>query len=180
MKCRKVKKRLVDYIEDELKALEKKAIDDHLEACHKCSAELNGLRETIGLTKRVKVPLLSERFWINFLPNVREKIEEREQRKQLFSFKLVPAFVVSLSILFIISIFYFRNREPNIETVEFIESVIIENLVNEEIEKDAIEMEILLEEREIENKDISILIDEMEEEERTAFCKRLEKMLKRG
>jgi len=178
MKCRKVKKRLVDYIEDELKDFEKKAIDDHLEICPECSAELNGLRKTIGLTKRVRVPRLSERFLVNFLPNVRERIEARKEKR--FSFKLVPAFAVSLSILFIISIFYFRNREPNIETVEFIESVIIENLVNEEIEEDAIEMEILLEEREIEDKDISILIDEMEEEERTAFCKRLEKMLKRG
>lgn len=178
MKCRKVKKRLVDYIENELKDLEKKAIDDHLKICNKCSAELNGLKETIGLTKRVKVPRLSERFWVNFLPHVRERIEAREERR--FSFKLVPVFAVSLSILFVIGIFYLRNREPNIETVEVTESAIIENLVNEEIEEDAIEMEILLEEREIENKDIYVLIDEMQEEEKTAFCKRLEKILKRG
>ncbi len=178
MKCRKVKKRFVDYIEDELKNFEKETIDEHLRLCIKCSAELNSLKKTISLTKRARVPRLSEKFLVNFLPNVRERIEARKEKR--FSFKLVPVFAVSLSILFIISIFYFRNREPNIETVEFIESVIIENLVNEKIEKDAIEMEILLEEREIENKDISILIDEMEEEERTAFCKRLEKMLKRG
>ena len=178
MKCRKVKKRLVDYIENELKDFEKKAIDDHLKICNKCSAELNGLKETIDLTKRVRVPRLSERFWVNFLPHVREKIETREDRR--FSFRLVPVFAVSLSILFIIGIFYLRNREPNIETVEVTESAIIETLVNEDIAENALEMETILEEEEIENKDIYVLIDEMEEEERIAFCKRLEKILKRG
>lgn len=180
MKCKKIKKRLVDYIEDELRDSEKKVIDEHLKICNKCSMELNSLRETISLTKKAIVPRISERFWVNFLPNVREKIEKKEQKKPLFSFKVVPAFAISLSILFIIGILYFRNRELRIEMTKEIESIIIENLVNEDIAENALKMETLLEEEEIENKDIYILIDEMEEKEKSVFCKRLEKLLKRG
>ncbi|MBE3581915.1 MAG: zf-HC2 domain-containing protein [Thermoanaerobacteraceae bacterium] len=76
MKCRQAKKLLSPYLDDELSAKEKAALEEHLRDCPACQAELGRLRKISeglkGIYREVKPPP-------DFLDRVMARIEEIEK-----------------------------------------------------------------------------------------------------
>ncbi|GFN21826.1 zf-HC2 domain-containing protein [Thermanaeromonas sp. C210] len=76
MKCRQAKKLLSPYLDDELRAKEKAALEEHLTGCPACQAELERLRKISeglkGIYREVKPPP-------DFLDRVMARIEEIEK-----------------------------------------------------------------------------------------------------
>jgi hypothetical protein len=57
------------------------ALEAHLQACPSCRNEFQSASRTLDLVRAIPVPEPDARFWANYLPNVRRKIAESEERR---------------------------------------------------------------------------------------------------
>ncbi|MFH1335577.1 MAG: zf-HC2 domain-containing protein [Candidatus Zixiibacteriota bacterium] len=95
MKCKKIHILLSDYLEDSLDLSERNRVEQHLEECDSCRLKLKEMRQLYGVLAQDKVPQMEEDFWINFLPQVRSRIEKRKRPKG----SLVPKTRLALGFL---------------------------------------------------------------------------------
>lgn len=88
MSCRKIKSLLVDYYENSLPTEERKIIEDHLKACDDCRVHLKEIESLFKLLKEEKGKKMEENFWINFVPEIRGRIDEGPRPR--LSWKPIP------------------------------------------------------------------------------------------
>lgn len=89
MNCKKIKKLLKLYIDDALTFGEKQLVEQHLEKCSECRAELKSLSATVRLIKSLPEVSTSPNFTENLMLKI-SQIEEEERER------IIPAWQVSL------------------------------------------------------------------------------------
>ena len=89
MNCRKIKKLLQLYIDDSLTFGEKQLVEQHLEKCSECRAELKSLSAMIRLIKSLPKVSTSPDFTENLMSKI-SQIEEEERER------VIPAWQMSL------------------------------------------------------------------------------------
>lgn len=131
MKCEDVKRNILDYIEKESDKISQKNINKHLRSCKNCKSMLLEYKEILKLSKSIKVEKPDEKFWINFLPNVRDKLEKRNS---IFNI-LKPAAVFSAILVLLFIVFHPKTIDKTnrvIKDYNFDESKIIEQITTDE------------------------------------------------
>jgi anti-sigma factor RsiW len=83
MKCEDVRKLLPEYHDESLLPEQAEEVQRHLSGCEDCRAKLEEIRQTLGLLTQDKVPEREESFWVDFLPQVRSRIEEKQKTRWL-------------------------------------------------------------------------------------------------
>jgi len=104
VKCRYVKKKLIDYVDGNLGTEEREIVQEHISKCNDCHNELAIVKKLTQLVHRVDYPPVS--VWNNFLNDLHKRIEteaalesNRRQRYSLQS-KWILAIVSIISLLF--------------------------------------------------------------------------------
>lgn len=106
MKCKKVKRKILDYIEGNLNIEEKEEIKNHLVVCKYCQGLYNDFILILNNSKRIEIPKIDENLWKVKLNSIIEKGEI-----SLRSFK--PIFIsISILILVFSSIFFTKIYLP--------------------------------------------------------------------
>jgi predicted anti-sigma-YlaC factor YlaD len=119
MKCNEINILFPEYLKDSLELSEKTRVEKHLEECDGCRLELEKMKQLYGLLDQDKVPPMEEDYWINFLPRVRARIEEKKKPK----FSLVPKTrlalgVISLLLIVVIGYNLLHTPQRNTGTVD--------------------------------------------------------------
>lgn len=89
MNCKKIKKLLKLYIDDALTFREKQLVEQHLEKCSECQAELKSLSAVVRLIKSLPEVSTSPNFTENLMSKI-SQIEEKERER------IIPAWQMSL------------------------------------------------------------------------------------
>lgn len=89
MNCKKIKKLLKLYIDDSLAFGEKQLVEQHLEKCSECRAELKSLSAVVRLIKSLPEVSTSPNFTENLMSKI-SQIEEEERER------IIPAWQMSL------------------------------------------------------------------------------------
>ena len=87
MRCEEIQNRLVEFMEDELRADERAAFSAHLDGCDACAAELKSLEHTMTLLADDGYVEPDPFYWTRFEAGLRARIRERNRR-----FVFVPQF----------------------------------------------------------------------------------------
>ena len=89
MNCKKIKKLLQLYIDDALTFGEKQLVEQHLEECSACRAELKSLSATVRLIKSLPEVSASPDFTEKLMSKI-SQIKEKERER------IIPAWQISL------------------------------------------------------------------------------------
>lgn len=123
MKCKNVDFLLIPYYENSLDLQERKRVKQHLALCEDCRARLKEIEHTYQLLAEEPLPQPEENFWINFLPEVRARIERKGERKTSSIPKTRLAFnLLSVLIIALISLLLFTSDRRNIAELKLKES----------------------------------------------------------
>jgi anti-sigma factor RsiW len=87
-KCKEIDRILIEYHEDTLGPDKKKQVEEHLAGCEGCRLRLEGIQHAYKLLAEDETPQPDENFWINFLPQVRSRIEAKEKPGTIFQPKV--------------------------------------------------------------------------------------------
>jgi anti-sigma factor RsiW len=77
MRCHRVQKVLPDYVGDELSAKKRGRVEQHLEACPDCRADLTALQGVWAGLVRQPLPQKGEEFWGTFTRGVMREIRKK-------------------------------------------------------------------------------------------------------
>ncbi len=72
----------MELIDETLPSERRAAIFDHLQACTTCATEFSAYQDVVALIQADPVPEPSPRFWEEFLPSLRRRIEREASRRQ--------------------------------------------------------------------------------------------------
>ena len=75
MKCKKVNKLLVRYLEGDLNEQNKSSIEKHLQECKQCEGELILLKQILETAKSEEAPSPSADYWASYSARLWQKIE---------------------------------------------------------------------------------------------------------
>jgi len=75
MRCEEAGSTLLELMEDELPPGRRAEVVGHLEVCSACANELSVYRDLLALVRADPVPDPSPRFWEEFLPSLKHRIE---------------------------------------------------------------------------------------------------------
>jgi len=131
MRCIEVKNSILDYIENEIDKIKKRNISKHLRKCKDCRTMLLHYKKVLKLSKSIKVEKPDEKFWINFLPNVRYRLQKRKSILNI----LRPIVAFSTILVLLLIIFYpktINKSKEVVSTYNFDENKIIEQIVTDE------------------------------------------------
>lgn len=79
MMCREIHELLIEYHENSLDPEQKAKVEGHLDSCENCRLRLQEVRQVYGMLAEDSVPPAEENFWIDFLPQVRSRIEAKRR-----------------------------------------------------------------------------------------------------
>lgn len=96
MECKIIEKKLLDFIENNVKDEEKLVIEEHIKNCEQCKTLYKDFLVIIEKAADIKVPEFNITFWKN-------KLEECEYKKAKLSFRKLALMPV-LTLLFIITL----------------------------------------------------------------------------
>ena len=123
MKCKEIIVLLNEYCENSLDLQKRKGVEHHLAECENCRLRLKKIKGTYQLLAIETIPQPEESFWTNFLPQIRARIERKENRKTLLIPKTRLAFgLLSVLIIAIISLVLFTADQRNIAELQTKES----------------------------------------------------------
>jgi anti-sigma factor RsiW len=80
MRCEDVKKRLVEFMEDELEAGEQAAVREHLEVCGSCASEHAAFERTMMLLEDDGYVEPEPFYWTRFEAGLRARLRDRGRR----------------------------------------------------------------------------------------------------
>ena len=109
MRCKPIRRLLVDFYEGELGDQARISVQAHLDSCPECRAELGALTFTLEALKSNAVAPPPEGSWGGYLAGVRAKIEAERGRRWLP--KLVSAF--GGVVVLILAAIFFTGRGPS-------------------------------------------------------------------
>jgi hypothetical protein len=75
MRCEEAEHTLLELMEDELPAGRRAEVVGHLEVCTACAGEFSAYRDLLALVRTDPIPEPSPRFWEEFLPSLKHRIE---------------------------------------------------------------------------------------------------------
>jgi len=75
--CQTMQALLSGYVDDELRAGDRARVDDHVETCAECRAELESMRAMMEATSHLRVAAPPEEVWDTFLDDVYNRLERR-------------------------------------------------------------------------------------------------------
>jgi len=103
MDCKDVKIRLLDYYYGEVAPPQLTSLEGHLDVCHTCRLEWEGIKRTLDSIEREEELTLPDGFWRDYNHKVYERIDKKRRWKGILSYpRLVP---IAVSILLIVAIF---------------------------------------------------------------------------
>ncbi len=110
MSCKKIKNLLVDYYENSLESEGKKLVEDHLRTCESCPRHLQEVESLFDLLAQEKTEKPEESFWIDFVPEVRGRIDEVSPPKSVWSLfpRLAPRLGLVIALL-LVGVILFSN-----------------------------------------------------------------------
>lgn len=76
MRCQEAETRLLELIEEELPLGRRVEVLDHLQGCATCATEFSAYQDLLALVQADPVPEPSPRFWEEFLPSLKHRIEQ--------------------------------------------------------------------------------------------------------
>lgn len=82
MRCEDAGTRLVELIDEALPSERRAEIFDHLKACTTCATEFSAYQDVLALVQADPVLEPSPRFWEEFLPSLRRRIEQEASGPQ--------------------------------------------------------------------------------------------------
>lgn len=88
MKCKEIDRFLIEYHEDALSPDKKKQVEEHLAGCEGCRLRLEEIQHAYKMLAKDETPQPDENFWVNFLPQVRSRIEAKEKPRTIFQPKV--------------------------------------------------------------------------------------------
>ena len=110
MRCKEIKRRLVEYYENSLLPEEKRLVQEHLELCLNCQRELENLSATFELLKKESLFEPEEHYWTNFVPGVRSKIEKgRETTVVIIPKWRVAGGIITFFFILILGVFLLKQ-----------------------------------------------------------------------
>ncbi|MFH1825007.1 MAG: zf-HC2 domain-containing protein [Candidatus Firestonebacteria bacterium] len=128
IKCADVKNNILDYINNEIDKVEREDISEHLKGCKDCRTKLLEYEEILKLSKSIKLKKPDEKFWINFLPNVRSRLEKKKNILNIFK----PVIAFSCALIFLLIIFYPKITHKININYNYDENKIIERITTSE------------------------------------------------
>jgi hypothetical protein len=115
MKCKDFEELLVQYLEDSLDPKERKKVEQHLGECEACRINLQEMESTLHLLAEEQLPQPEEDFWINFLPQVRSKIDAEEKPSfTLFPKPRLVSGLVSVMVIVLLGLFLFNVSQKRV------------------------------------------------------------------
>jgi predicted anti-sigma-YlaC factor YlaD len=123
MKCNEVHPLLNDYLEGSLSSDDKTGLEQHLSECESCRHDLNEMKITYDLLALDHVPEMEERFRINFLPEVRSRIEKRKPNRTLIPKTRLALGFLSVLLVAIISFQLFSTDQRNLAQMKSSRSI---------------------------------------------------------
>ena len=186
MNCEKCSKYLIDYVEGNLSHSEETVINDHLNTCKACTAQLEKIKGTLLIMKMDSLPHLTKVKKQALFPLIMERAEERTisaRRKRRWTYSLSSGF--ALILIVIISVIGIRNQQkPDYYAVFFSpdrliyeeDTVVNSYLVQSLTEKDTIITDIkeAADEAWIMNTELAALVDVLTDEELNHLVEKLE------
>jgi hypothetical protein len=82
MRCEDVEFTLLELIEGELPAAQRVEVLTHLDGCAACTAEFSAYHDLLTLVQVDPVPEPSPRYWEEFLPSLKHRIEQEARRRK--------------------------------------------------------------------------------------------------
>ncbi len=76
MRCEEAEATLLELMEEELPAGRRGEVLSHLQTCTTCAAEFSAYRDLLALVQADPIPEPSPRFWEEFLPSLKYRIEQ--------------------------------------------------------------------------------------------------------
>lgn len=76
-RCEQIEPMLSAYLDGELDADERAAVERHVADCPACAAELRELRGVVGVADELAAPSVDDAVWDAFLGNVYNRLERR-------------------------------------------------------------------------------------------------------
>jgi hypothetical protein len=135
MKCKDFRYDFVDYVKGMISSDKKKEIDNHLQVCENCRKEIEEIKNVSSALDSFKITEPDESFFINFVPNLNEKIANRKTKS---NYKKALNFALSFSTVFSVIILMFilmQVGHQNITTEQpVVSEVQVETPKIEEIE----------------------------------------------
>jgi hypothetical protein len=80
MDCRKTKKLLGPFMDEELPEKERQKVADHLERCSACRHRLESLHKVEALSRQLVTVKPDETYWSTFLPRLRSRMARAQKR----------------------------------------------------------------------------------------------------
>ena len=120
MGCDKIQEQLSAYIEDNLSAVEKGIIDDHLKSCPKCRKALADLEMTVRSIKSLEEIIPPP--WLTQKIMARVKAEAELTKKNLWQKLFYPLYVklpieaFGLFLIALTALYLFKSMEPKLNT----------------------------------------------------------------
>jgi len=117
--CRKVKRWIVDYLEEALPEDKKTLFEEHLSKCSQCAQEIEALVKTQKLVRLKAVEEMPEGFWVHYLPRLKRRLEEKPLPR--LKWRPVPALalatVTALVLLIVVTTSLFRAPGLTLENL---------------------------------------------------------------
>jgi hypothetical protein len=165
MECKEFENLLIRYLEDSLDPEEKEKVERHLGECEACRTSLQEMEGTLHLLAEEQLPQPEEDFWIDFLPQVRSKIEAEEKPSfTLFPKPRLVSGLVSVVVIVLLSFFLFGDSPKRVG--EFQTELSAESILSEaEYSSSAEQLAEVLSSEEDESLELEIFLSSTEEEE---------------
>jgi len=124
MKCKEAHPLLNDYLEGSLSSDDKARVEQHLSGCDICRNDLKEIKLILDILAQDRALEMEERFWINFLPEVRSRIEKRSSPNKTLvpKTRLVLGFL-SILLVAVISFQLFSTDQRNLAQLKSNQSV---------------------------------------------------------
>lgn len=127
MKCKKIRNKIIGFVDGSLSDIDTREILQHIKECEVCRKELESVKEIFASAKDIQVPQYDESFWQLNFENIFEKAQQRKHRvvflrRLRISFALMSIFLVLLA-----SKLYIQKNKP----IEFINAYIPDEVLSE-------------------------------------------------
>lgn len=137
MKCKKIKYLIPDYFSEELSTKDKQIISEHLKSCSKCNYGYVQLGKLFDQLKNEKLQEPPHQYWINLLPKIHNRIENKKSgfTGEFIKKVSIPLAAALLAIIITIRVFDFSIENIRSEYTEVGKlDEIVKQLSNEELE----------------------------------------------
>lgn len=182
MDCKRVREKLLDYLEGEVPSQKRKEIKAHLKECSRCNEEVKKLKRLFKLLDEETIFEPGEAFWRDFP----KRVYGRAKRRRRVPY--IPILAAASLLILISGLLLWRgyiHREPQLISEPLFPADTLLELMIVAKNREEIEELILQEmapktfnllEEEIEESDIEELINGLSDKEKLLLCEELKKI----